>query len=663
MKTWNDLSIREKSAMMRTAIRNGITTLSEIKKAYNEFAMGGPENDLIDRVIQEEGFLAKPTNIGDGKMTLGSGLTASKWHKLYNQKGEWTEEDNQKAVAEELEERRKWAEKDVPNWNKLPQDSQNALLSYKYNFDFNRKNSPKLYKALSEGDYEEAARQINATSKNPKFKKGLMARRQREQEWFLKGLEQVAQEAEAPVEQVVENASVYNPPQSVIDNIIANNGKYMITGTPPLAGTKVPVSGIADGLAMQDRMAKVWKWIKDFNMLEGLENIVNKFDGETEPTQQMRIGRRPIITRSDGTDVPGYDYFGNQIWTMTDGNKAEDIDYDVNLPDLVVTPQNNLDLAGVVNEGMNKAGNVGYNIADLALSSAIPAWGIGSGLYHGIVSAKDIKENGLNWNNGLSAVLGMGIAAAHIPTAAKKASSTLEEAFVNQMKKLPTPQRKFYFSLGNDIITHPIETVKAAVDGRYIHDYSSLRRNVENAMRVNQKAQKAVQDYYTKLTGIDIIDTNVRPISWRHMKGNSEASFVPQKMEIKMPVTIEKYSNIRRGNKKLIELTGHESTHAAEQDIYNLTGYPNLGVYDDTTGYYIPNKNHPIAAKYYSEFMKGNRHGKYPEETWANYIGAKLAGKSDLRYKIENYLSEGIFPPKGFLGDYYDYLQHGYWNP
>ena len=269
MKTWNDLSIREKAEMMRVAVRNGITTLPEIREAYNKFAMGGPENDLVDRVIQEEGFLAKPTNIGDGKMTLGSGLTASKWHKLYNQKGEWTEEDNQKAVAEELEERRKWAEKDVPNWDKLPEDSQNALLSYKYNFDFNRNNSPKLYKALSEGNYEEAARQINATSKNPKFKKGLQARRQREQEWFLKGLEQVAQEAQAPVEEVAENEAMYNPPQHVID-AIKDNGKYMITGTPPLAGTRIPTSGIADGLAMQDRMVKIWQWINDFDMLNGL---------------------------------------------------------------------------------------------------------------------------------------------------------------------------------------------------------------------------------------------------------------------------------------------------------------------------------------------------------------------------------------------------------
>ena len=41
MNTWNDLSLSEKSEMMRVAIENGITTLPEIKEAYNEFAKGG----------------------------------------------------------------------------------------------------------------------------------------------------------------------------------------------------------------------------------------------------------------------------------------------------------------------------------------------------------------------------------------------------------------------------------------------------------------------------------------------------------------------------------------------------------------------------------------------------------------------------------------------
>ena len=41
MGAWDNLSIREKADMMRAAIRNGITTLPEIKQAYNEFAEGG----------------------------------------------------------------------------------------------------------------------------------------------------------------------------------------------------------------------------------------------------------------------------------------------------------------------------------------------------------------------------------------------------------------------------------------------------------------------------------------------------------------------------------------------------------------------------------------------------------------------------------------------
>lgn len=41
MGAWDSLSIREKADMMKAAIRNGITTLPEIKQAYNEFAEGG----------------------------------------------------------------------------------------------------------------------------------------------------------------------------------------------------------------------------------------------------------------------------------------------------------------------------------------------------------------------------------------------------------------------------------------------------------------------------------------------------------------------------------------------------------------------------------------------------------------------------------------------
>ena len=39
---WNSLSLREKSDIIKVALRNGITTLPEIREAYNSFANGGP---------------------------------------------------------------------------------------------------------------------------------------------------------------------------------------------------------------------------------------------------------------------------------------------------------------------------------------------------------------------------------------------------------------------------------------------------------------------------------------------------------------------------------------------------------------------------------------------------------------------------------------------
>lgn len=41
---WDDLSISDKAEMMKVAIANGITTLLEIRRTYNEFAKGGKVN-------------------------------------------------------------------------------------------------------------------------------------------------------------------------------------------------------------------------------------------------------------------------------------------------------------------------------------------------------------------------------------------------------------------------------------------------------------------------------------------------------------------------------------------------------------------------------------------------------------------------------------------
>lgn len=150
-------------------------------------------NEILNYLLIKEDFLPEPTDLGDGKITIGSGLTDSKWIDLYKKRGnKWSKEDNRKAVLEEIQKRRLWAEQNVPHWNSLPESSQDALLSYRYNYNFTPKNSPKLFKALEDKNYLEAARQIDATSKNPDFKKGLLNRRKEEQQWFLSGFPELS---------------------------------------------------------------------------------------------------------------------------------------------------------------------------------------------------------------------------------------------------------------------------------------------------------------------------------------------------------------------------------------------------------------------------------------------------------------------------------------
>lgn len=251
----------------------------------NRYAEGGSTNEsnnIVDWIIGEEGFNSRPENIGDGKITLGSGLTNSKWHKIYNKKGTWTAEDNRAAVAEEVENRRRWAEQNVPNWTELPADSQNALLSYKYNYNFTPKNSPKLFKALEDKNYEEAARQIDATSSNPRFRKGLQARRQREQEMFMRGINSMnAPESEVIKKPItVQEESIYTPPQSVLDNIAANNGKYMITGYPALAAPQNMLMNALRSSILGIYASKAMDWAKRNHLFESggpLVDTANKY--------------------------------------------------------------------------------------------------------------------------------------------------------------------------------------------------------------------------------------------------------------------------------------------------------------------------------------------------------------------------------------------------
>ncbi|MCR5139016.1 MAG: hypothetical protein K6B45_02490 [Bacteroidaceae bacterium] len=51
-KQWNDLSMTEKSEMMKVAVRNGITNLNDIRQAYNEFADGGGFDEAVGEIVK-----------------------------------------------------------------------------------------------------------------------------------------------------------------------------------------------------------------------------------------------------------------------------------------------------------------------------------------------------------------------------------------------------------------------------------------------------------------------------------------------------------------------------------------------------------------------------------------------------------------------------------
>ena len=100
-----------------------------------------------------------------------------------------------------------------------------------------------------------------------------------------------------------------------------------------------------------------------------------------------------------------------------------------NLPEISVTPQNNpwttpltatdvknkQTLISNINRAQNTAGQTGYSAIDAAMGFTNPLWGLASGIAHGGLALKDIKNNGLNWNNALNAGLGIGMLGMHLP--------------------------------------------------------------------------------------------------------------------------------------------------------------------------------------------------------------------------------------------------------
>lgn len=298
MSKWDELSMAEKAEMMKVAVRQGITNLSDIKQRYNEFAEGGSTDaDLVDWIIREEGFNKKPEDIGDGKITIGSGLTAKKWHDLYKKRGnKWSAADNRMAVTEEVANRRRWAEKNIPNWDTLPESSQKALLSYKYNYDFTRGNSPKLFAALKAGDLQEAARQMDATSKDPKFQKGLRDRRKREQNWFLSGVTPSTSQTSSILFEQPVSTFVYNP------YVQQQEQTQVLPMMIPDENTYVTTHSISPSEQRKQQIQEAFEARNRFNTLMQMIGVENTAPPLFMPTNNTPLG---ILSQLTNTNANG----------------------------------------------------------------------------------------------------------------------------------------------------------------------------------------------------------------------------------------------------------------------------------------------------------------------------------------------------------------------
>lgn len=120
MNNWEDLSITEKAAIMKSAVKNGVTNLQDIRREYNEFSKGGPKKKssvnptaqramryfmdkgltdyqaagLVGNLMRESGMSPTALNSSSGAYGLAQWLGARK-KALFNKYGKNPTLDNQ----------------------------------------------------------------------------------------------------------------------------------------------------------------------------------------------------------------------------------------------------------------------------------------------------------------------------------------------------------------------------------------------------------------------------------------------------------------------------------------------------------------------------------------------------------------------------------------
>ena len=144
-------------------------------------------------------------------------------------------------------------------------------------------------------------------------------------------------------------------------------------------------------------------------------------------------------------------YYGDVVHHLPVWNK--DGETNVGLPEVVVTPRNNLNLGEAVNRGRNAAGNVGKEI----LSAVTPLGDIESakGIYNDVTSG-----------NYRSAALGLGLLA--LPN------------FIEKPLKAVRRVGKDYVMIAKDAVGSPKRFIQARKEGTYPLTYKERRSYLEN---------------------------------------------------------------------------------------------------------------------------------------------------------------------------------------
>lgn len=238
----------------------------DVDQEYEEF---------VDGLIKREGFISQPKNIGDGKITIGSGLTDKKWLDLYKQKGVWSQEDNRMAVKEELANRVGQLRTIFPEYDYYPTQMQYMLQDIHYNVGDStlRNKSPKFVEAMNSRNWEEAKRQMDWSSKNDSLKAGLLARNNERRAMldlalrnYNEGEEQWARRArefqfQPPVVKAEAKSKIntdYSPQTAANTRIPSSLNAMNGADAPTYGGTSLRVPNLVNDLERQDHDPERW---------------------------------------------------------------------------------------------------------------------------------------------------------------------------------------------------------------------------------------------------------------------------------------------------------------------------------------------------------------------------------------------------------------------